>query len=370
MVWIIILCLAFAQSLSIYELNAPKVFAHFVQEKLAHHGYAVLSDPSLREPVMLSETLQETAKFFQTAHNFSYALGNVQGRTLVAPNAPGVFKIGGAPKKVLVSGHSEASYLNLSPRFLMFTCLQEAESGGQTPLYNIKALTEYFLESEEGSKMFYDVYNNGVTYIRNDPSEDGPLADAWGRINYPTWQSRFPGQSREEILESLQEKGMRAHFDANDTLHSEWHFAGVRSHPDTGEVVWFNQLYAMSGYYWRQHGDSEILSLPLDQRPLSTRIGTLENNRPLSEREYNILDSAHAQKAEMFDWAKGIVMFVDNFAYQHGRMPYEGNRRCVVGWGPPVPVRYSSTEVKTQSVPKSASLSSCFSRSPQHLLSI
>lgn len=366
MVWITLLVFV-AQSLNIYELSRQKVFASFVKDKMSHNGYAVLSDASLRQPVMLSETLQETAKFYETTQNFSYTLGNVHGRTLVDPNAPGVFHIGGAPNKVLVSGHSEASYLSLSPRFLMFTCFQEAESGGQTPLYNIKALQDYFMSSEVGRKMYYDVYNLGVTYIRNDPSQDGHLADAWGRINYPTWQSRFPGQDREEILDMLQSKGMVAFFDGNDTLHSEWTFAGVRPHPDTGEMVWFNQLYGMSGYYWRQHGDAEILSLPLDQRPLSTRIGTLENNRPLSEAEFNIMDSAHFETAEMFNWAKGIVMFVDNFAFQHGRMPYEGTRSCAVAWGPPVDVKETfvtkSMPLKSESI-----LNSCFSRS-QHLQS-
>lgn len=330
------LLIAFATvsiAIDVFELNGPKIFAKFVTEKLDEKGYAVLSDSSLQNPMMLSETLQEVNKFYPSAHNFSYALGNVQGRTAVAP---GIHNIGGAPKQVLVSGHSEASYLSLSPRFLLFSCLQPSKSGGQTPIYNIKDLEQIYLETDAGRQMYNEVYNQGVVYIRNDVSRDNALlAPAWANVGYPFWQDRFPNMTRSEILVSLENKGMVAFFDENDTLHSEWHFGGFRSHPDSGEMVWMNQLYAMNGRYWRQHQDQTILSLPLDARPLSSRIGTLVSSRQLSEQEYKIMDDAHFRVQETFDWQEGRVLFVDNFEYQHGRLPYDGERRCVVGWGPP-----------------------------------
>lgn len=322
-----------AFAIDVYQLDFPKIFAHWAQGQLDEKGYAVVHDSRLRDPMMLSETLKETGTFYPSTGNFSYALGNVKGRTAIAP---GIHKIGGAPKQVLVSGHSEASYLNLSPRFLLFSCLQPAEVGGQTPIYNIKQMEDIFLSTHVGRKMYNDVLSEGVVYIRNDVSRDGPLAEAWANIGYPTWQDRFPGKSRDEIIEFLEESGMEAHFDKDDTLHSEWHFGGFRPHPDTGRLIWFNQLYGMNARYWRQHGDKTILSLPHRLRPLDSRIGTLHSNRALSEEEYNIIDDAHFEVQETFDWKEGRVLFVDNFVYQHGRLPYDGERRCVVGWGPSV----------------------------------
>lgn len=331
MILCLILTLTFA--IDVFELNAPKIFAQFAHEKLEEKGHAVLSDPSLRNPHMLSETLQEVVQFYPTGHNFSYALGNVQGQSSIAP---GINKIGGAPKQVLVSGHSEASYLSLSPRFLLFSCLKPSESGGETPIYNIKDLENIYLSTEVGQKMYSDVAREGVVYVRNDVSRDNTrLAPAWENVGYPFWQDRFANMTRQEIIEMLEAKGMIAYFDDQDTLHSEWHFGGFRPHPDSGEMVWMNQLYAMNGRYWRQHQDSTILGLPLDARPLSSRIGTLDKSRPLSEEEYTLIDNAHFDVQQTFDWKEGRVLFVDNFVYQHGRLPYEGERKCVVGWGPP-----------------------------------
>lgn len=331
MILCLILTLTFA--IDVFELNAPKIFAQFAHEKLEEKGHAVLSDPSLRNPHMLSETLQEVVQFYPTGHNFSYALGNVQGRSSIAP---GINKIGGAPKQVLVSGHSEASYLSLSPRFLLFSCLKPSESGGETPIYNIKDLENIYLSTEVGQKMYNDVAREGVVYVRNDVSRDNRrLAPAWENVGYPFWQDRFANMTRQEIIEMLEAKGMIAYFDDQDTLHSEWHFGGFRPHPDSGEMVWMNQLYAMNGRYWRQHQDSTILGLPLDARPLNSRIGTLDKSRPLSEEEYTLIDNAHFDVQQTFDWKEGRVLFVDNFVYQHGRLPYEGERKCVVGWGPP-----------------------------------
>jgi len=327
--------LLLTSALDIYDFNAPKVFANFVHTKMTDQGYAILSDASLANPIVVSETLKEVNFFYPQVEDFSYALGNVQGRAAIAP---GIHKIGGAPKQVLVSGHSEASYLNLSPRFLTFTCFQEAEQGGQTPVYNIQEMEYLMLNNSVGEKLYNDVFEHGVTYIRNDVSADGPLAKAWDDINYPTWQARFPGQSKQEILQTLQENGMAAYFDVHDTLHSEWQFTGFRAHPDNGRMVWFNQLYAMNGRYWRQHGNEEILAMPLNARPLSSRIGTLQNNREMTEAEYTLIDNIHFQTQQTFDWRNGRVMFVDNFEFQHGRLPYEGERKCAVGWGPSVPV--------------------------------
>merc|ERR1719195_2404 len=100
---------------------------------------------------MLSETLKETGTFYPSNHNFSYALGNVKGRTAVAP---GIHKIGGAPKQVLVLGHSEASYLTLSPRFLMFSCPVPAEVGGETPIFNIKRMEQDMTSTPVGEQLF------------------------------------------------------------------------------------------------------------------------------------------------------------------------------------------------------------------------
>jgi len=61
---ILSLLFAFASvtAIDVFELNAPKIFAKFAAEKLEEKGHAVLSDGSLRDPMMLSNTLKEVKK--------------------------------------------------------------------------------------------------------------------------------------------------------------------------------------------------------------------------------------------------------------------------------------------------------------------
>jgi len=329
-----ILLLGCVSALKIHGFSSAKIFGNFAQKEMHENGYAILMDPGLTNPQLLSQTLQEVATYYPTNQDFSYSLGNVQGRTAIAP---GIKKIGGAPPQVLVSAHSEASYLDQSPRFLVFTCFTPAtEGGGATPIYKISKVTEVLEGSPIGRKLLRDVMNSGVTYMRNDVSEDHPLAAGWKAVGYPTWQSRFPKKTEKEVLATLHNNGQAGYFDQNGTLHSEWMFPGFRPHPDTGNMIWFNQLYAMNGRYWRSHQDPQILNLDFSLRPLNTKVGSGEYLRDLTEEEYQLLYSAHRQVQETFEWKRGRVLFVDNFEYQHGRLPYSGNRRCAVGWGPSV----------------------------------
>jgi len=330
---ILLLALGFSvKAVTIHDFSGPKLFGQIAHNQMQKDGYFIISDNRLKIPEVLAETLIETAKHYPTLVDFSYALGNVQGRTSIAGN---IHKIGGAPAHIYVTGHSEASYLENSPRFLLFTCLEPVDDGGQTPIFNIKKLVEVIARNNVGRQLLSDVKKDNVTYIRNDVSQESPLAEAKA-VNYPTWQNRFKNMTKAEIIEKMQNNNIHAYFDENDTLHSEWTFSGFRPHPDTGEDIWFNQLYAMNGYYWKQHGVQEILDLPLDKRPLHTKVGTDEHARDLTEEEYLIINSAHLEVEEKFAWKKGRVLFVDNFAYQHGRLPYKGHRKCAVGWGPTV----------------------------------
>ena len=49
------------------------------------------------------------------------------------------------------------------------------------------------------------------------------------------------------------------------------------------------------------------------------------------------MDSIHEELAILIPWDdEGDIMALDNFQYQHGRMPYNSYRSCVINWGPAV----------------------------------
>ena len=335
--------------------GTPSLLAHLISDQIKEHGFLFINntyigqdiainstDNSIKGLTSLSQLVSNVTEYYDSfvqASNFEYTLGNVAGRKEIAK---GWNKVSGAPKQVLVTAHSEASYLTHSPLYLIFACpgLPDLDKGGHTIVYSIDKIVNKLKSTKLGRNLLDQVAKYGVTYIRNDPSvHNKRYKPIWDGVNYPQWEHRFSGSSKDDIIAMLTKNGQSVKWvqykddngDMSETLHTEWTMPGFRLHPITNNIVWFNQLYAMNGRYFNAHNVTGMDGVPLKERPLHSLIG---NGREITDEEYELLDSIHNEIAVLIPWDHlGDILAIDNWKYQHGRMPYDSSRNCVINWG-------------------------------------
>jgi hypothetical protein len=106
------------------------------------------------------------------------------------------------------------------------------------------------------------------------------------------------------------------------------------THPATGDEVWFNHLA-----FWNEWAlDEELREVLVDEfgpegLPFNTAFG---DGEPLTREELRTITAAYDEATVRETWQPGDLLLVDNILTAHGRDPFQGDRKIVVGMGDPV----------------------------------
>jgi alpha-ketoglutarate-dependent taurine dioxygenase len=105
----------------------------------------------------------------------------------------------------------------------------------------------------------------------------------------------------------------------------------VRNHPDTGEILWFNQVSTFlsspqSTGFLRWLGYRLAYPNPF-RRPFHATFG---DGTPITLAQLNAVNQAIEEATIRFRWQRGDFLLVDNYLMTHGRMPFRGDRRILV----------------------------------------
>ncbi|HSR25634.1 MAG TPA: TauD/TfdA family dioxygenase, partial [Candidatus Eisenbacteria bacterium] len=107
----------------------------------------------------------------------------------------------------------------------------------------------------------------------------------------------------------------------------------VVRHPVTGQAVWFNQAHAFHISTLDpdvQQGMRELFAE--EDLPRNVCYG---DRGPIGAAEFDAIRAAIARATVSFRWQRGDVLMLDNMLAAHGREPYRGERRVVVGMSEP-----------------------------------
>ncbi|WP_335151105.1 TauD/TfdA family dioxygenase [Nostoc sp.] len=213
--------------------------------------------------------------------------------------------------------HSENSYAATYPLKIFFHCVTPAQQGGETPIADTRKL--YRKIPKEICDRFAQ---KQVMYVRN-------FGDGFGL----PWQTVFQTDNRQEVETFCHHHGIEFEWRGSNKLRTRQIRPAIAKHPHTSDLVWFNHavFFHISTL---ETGIRKALLAEFSEEdlPHNTYYGDG------SQIEVDVLDklrTIYQQETIVFPWQTGDILMLDNMLTAHGRKPFVGKRKVVVGMSEP-----------------------------------
>lgn len=213
--------------------------------------------------------------------------------------------------------HNEHSYATTFPLKIFFFCVTPAEQDGATPLGDMRKL--YQIIPPEIRERFRE---KQYMYVRN-------FGDGFGL----SWQTAFQTDDKAAVEAYCREHKIECEWKSGDRLRTRQVRPAVIKHPQTGEDVWFNHLTFFHISTLPEHiRESLLANFAEHDLPNNTYYG---DGSPIEADVLDALRGAYEQITFAFPWQKGDLLMLDNVLTSHGRAPFVGKRKVVVGMSEP-----------------------------------
>ncbi|TVT53850.1 TauD/TfdA family dioxygenase [Amycolatopsis rhizosphaerae] len=213
--------------------------------------------------------------------------------------------------------HNEMAYTRQWPMKLGFYSVTAATEGGETPLADSRRVYERIpaaiREPFERKK---------VMYVRN-----------YGEGLDLPWQEVFQTTDRAAVERFCREQDIEFTWKGDDGLRTRQVCQAVARHPVTGETVWFNQahLFHISNLA-KDMRETLLRSFGEDGLPRNTYYG---DGSPMDSETLDVVRRVYREESIVFPWQDGDITVLENMLVAHGRRPFTGPRKLVVGMAEP-----------------------------------
>jgi alpha-ketoglutarate-dependent taurine dioxygenase len=209
--------------------------------------------------------------------------------------------------------HNEMAYTTEWPMKIWFFCLSPAAEGGETPIADSRrVLARIPAEIRERFE------RKLVMYVRNYEN----------RLDVP-WQTVFQTADRSAVEDYCRRAGIEWEWKGSDGLHTRQVCQATAAHPQTGEEVWFNQAHLFHVSALKRETREALLSL-YGERGLS-RHTYYGDGSPIETSDLDVIRECYREETLAWPWQAGDILMLDNMLTAHGRRPYTGARRILVG---------------------------------------
>ncbi len=282
-----------------------------IDAKLDHHagilfrGFGVASTQELQEAIRSS--CGDLLEYSDRVQPRSQVDKNVYTSTLYPPDQS-------------IEMHNESSYAFTWALRISFLCLQPALEGGATPVADCRRLLRA-IDPEVRARFL----EKKVMYVRN-------FGDGFGI----TWQEAFGTEDREEMEAFCRRTGVEVEWKEGGRLRTRSVRPAVLTHPRTGDEVWFNA--AVSSHISTIESsvrEALLQEFAPEDMPKNSFYG---DGSEIEAEALAEIRRAYRETSIQFPWQKGDVLLLDNMLAAHGRTPYSGPRKVVVGMARPVSV--------------------------------
>jgi alpha-ketoglutarate-dependent taurine dioxygenase len=210
---------------------------------------------------------------------------------------------------------------------ILFCCQQTAEQGGRTPIADSR---EIYRRLDPSLIELFE--KKLVMYVRN-------YGDGLGL----PWQEVFQTTVREEVEEHCGRAAIVCEWKDRDRLCTRQVRPAVRTHPKSGEWVWFNHALFFHVSSLNPETRTAFAGLSADELPFNTLFG---DGTPIDASLMREIREAYEQATVSFAWQTGDVLMLDNMLVAHGREPFVGPRKVVVAMADPFQEIYQPAEMR------------------------
>jgi len=217
------------------------------------------------------------------------------------------------PAEESIPLHNELAYSNRWPLKLGFFCSEPAERGGETPLADSRKVYER-IPQEIKDRFIAEK----ILYVRN--YSDG--------LDLP-WQTVFQSTDKVKVEDYCHSNGIEFEWREGGGLRTRQICQAVARHPYTGDLIWFNQAHLFHISSLNPSARQNLRSiLREDELPRNAYYG---DGAPIEDSVLECIRRAYQQETVLFPWRQNDLMVLDNMLTAHGRRPYVGPRRVLVG---------------------------------------
>lgn len=217
------------------------------------------------------------------------------------------------PAEQFIPLHNEMSYTRNWAMKIWFYCVQPAAKDGETPIADSrKVLKKIPLQIRE---KFID---RQIMYVRN-----------YGRGLDLDWQNVFQTNKKVEVENYCRQASIEFEWLNENHLKTRQVCQAIATHPITKEMVWFNQAHLFHVSNLPLTVQESLLSMMSEQDlPRNAFYG---DGTPIENSIIEEINEIYRQEAIVFTWQTGDILMLDNMLFAHGRNPFIGSRKVLVG---------------------------------------
>lgn len=217
------------------------------------------------------------------------------------------------PAELTIPQHNEMSYSRNWPLKIWFYSIDVADRGGETPISPSRAVFERI-----PPEIREEFQRKRVAYVRN-----------YGKGVDLSWQNVFQTDDKAQVAAFCEQQGIEFQWRGTDGLWTRQVAQAVATHPTRGDVLWFNQAHLFHHSSLAPEARRLLLEqFSVDELPRNAVFG---DGSAIDDAIIAEIRAAYDAELVTFPWQTGDILLLDNMLVGHGRRPFSGSRKVVVG---------------------------------------
>eukprot|EP00117_Sycon_ciliatum_P017221 scpid42881/ scgid16311/ Clavaminate synthase-like protein At3g21360 len=270
---------------------------------------------------------------------------------VLEPGTTYIFSASEVPPFLPIPQHIEMSFLPSPPHWIFFCCLNAPTSkGGETSLCDFRRVYD-----DLNPEFKQRLYEKKVRYVRNYRQKSQTMDIDLSMLK--GWEDLFETTDKAAVEDDARQDELTVDWKENDDLRLTNVTEPYQVHPETGDKVWFNHMQLFHQkllarelmHSARRTGNllrwlfawlllllSHIILFVRGSENLGmhTMYG---DGTEVSRQDCDHLQETVWKHTKYDRWQLGDILMIDNLAISHGRQPFTGKRKIVVGWANPLP---------------------------------